>query len=121
MTRFAIITLFAFALSACGRGTPVVFDNQSKHQLEAVEISGSGFKASLGAVAPEKSLSAQVYPSGESGLAVSFTANGQDFSFKPQDYFEGGGSYKVSVTVREDLSVIEIGRASCRERVCQYV
>ncbi len=68
-------------------------------------LSGSGFEASLGAVAPSQSSTAHVYPSGESGLAVSFSANGREYSYEPQDYFEGGGSYKVSAKVNHDLTV----------------
>ena|SRR4249919_1926920 len=105
MIRFAICVLFALVLSACGSGTPVAFHNQSEHQLEAVELSGSGFKASLGTVAPGKSRTVRVYPAGESGLAVTFLANGRRLSYKPYGYFEGGGSYKVSATVNRDLKV----------------
>ena len=112
MTRLAICAAFISILSACSSGTPVAFHNASEHQLERVVLSGSGFEASLGVVAPGRSLTAKVYPAGESGLVISFTANGQDFSYEPQDYFEGGGRYKVSATVGHDLSVVvqsEIG------------
>ena len=105
MIRLAIWLIFALVLSACGAGTSVTFQNQSEYQLEAVEVSGSGFKASLGVVAPGQSLTAKVYPSGESGLAVSFMASGQSYRYEPQDYFEGGGMYKVSATVNRDLTV----------------
>ncbi len=105
MKRFAIWLLIALALSACGSGTSVTFKNQSKYRLEAVQLSGSGFKASLGEVPPRQSLTVKVYPSGESGLSVSFVANGQTYNYEPQDYFEGGGMYKVSATVERDLTV----------------
>ncbi len=105
MVRFAICVLFALVLSACGSGVTVAFHNKSNHQLKAVELSGSGFKATLGAIAPGQSISARVYPSGESGLAVSFIAKGQSFSYKPQGYFEGSGMYKVSASVNNDLTV----------------
>jgi hypothetical protein len=105
MARIAICAFLISILSACGSGTPVSFHNASEHQLESVVLSGSGFEASLGVVAPGQSLTAKVYPSGESGLAVTFTAKGQDFSYEPQDYFEGGGRYKVSATVNRNLSV----------------
>jgi hypothetical protein len=105
MTRLMICAVLAFVLSACGSSTPVAFHNTSGHRLESVVLSGSGFEASLGAVAPGQALTAHVYPSGESGLAVSFAANGRGYSYQPQDYFEGGGSYKVSATVSHDLTV----------------
>ena len=105
MMRFAICALFSVALSACGSGATVAFHNESDHQLKAVELSGSGFKATLGTIAPGQSITARVYPSGESGLAVSFIANGQNLSYKPQGYFEGGGMYKVSASVNKDLTV----------------
>jgi len=97
--------LLTLALSACGSGTPVAFHNKSDRRLEDVELSGSGFKASLGVVAAGQSLTVPVYPAGESGLAVSFMADGQRFSYKPQDYFESGGSYKVAATVNRNLTV----------------
>jgi hypothetical protein len=106
MKRLAICAIFVSVLSACGSGTPVAFHNASEHQLERVVLSGSGFEASLGVLASGQSLTTKVYPSGESGLAVSFTADGQNFSYKPQDYFEGGGRYKVSATVNHDFKVV---------------
>ncbi|WP_057659747.1 hypothetical protein [Pseudoxanthomonas dokdonensis] len=105
MKRLAICAVLTSAFSACSSGTPVAFHNTSEHRLESVVISGSGFEASLGAIAPGQSITVDVYPSGESGLDVSFAAKGQDYSYGPQDYFEGGGSYKVSATVNQDLTV----------------
>ena len=105
MKRFAIWLLCVLALSACGSGASVKFKNQSDYKLEAVELSGSGFKASLGVVVPGQSRTVKIYPSGESGLSVSLVANGQSYSYEPQDYFEGGGMYKVSATVDRDLTV----------------
>jgi len=105
MLRFAIFLLLALDLSACGSGTPVTFHNKSDYPLEAVELSGSGFKATLGVIGAGRSLTAQVYPAGESGLAVSFMANGRSYSYKPQNYFEGGGMYQVSATVNRNLTV----------------
>lgn len=106
MSRLAICAVLVFLLSACSSGTPVVFQKASEHQLDNVVLSGRGFEASLGVVAPGQSITAQIYPSGESGLAVTFTANGRGFSYKPQDYFEGGGSYKLSSTVNRNLTVV---------------
>lgn len=106
MTRLAILALFVVVvLSACSSGTPIKFRNQSEYRLEAVELSGTGFKASIGAVDPGRSVTVRVRPAGESGLAVSFMANGQRFSFKPYGYFEGRSGYKVSATVTRDLRV----------------
>ena len=105
MTRHMIFAVLASVLSACGSSTSVAFHNTSGHRLESVVLSGSGFEASLGVVAPSQSVTAHVYPAGESGLAVSFTANGREYSYEPQNYFEGGGSYKVSAKVNDDLTV----------------
>jgi hypothetical protein len=105
MLRFAVFAVIVSVLSACGSGTPVTLHNTSKHRLESVVISGSGFQASLGTVAAGQSLTAKVYPSGESGLAMTFTAGGKNFSYEPQDYFEGGGRYKVSATVNRNLTL----------------
>ena len=105
MTRFPICMVLASLLTACGSGTPVAFHNTSAHRLDGVVLSGNGFEASLGVVAPGQSLKAQVHPSGESGLAVRFTTNGRNYRYEPQDYFEGGGRYALSATVNHDLTV----------------
>ena len=94
------------ALSACGSAVSVKFDNQSDHKLESVRLSGSGFEASLREIAPGKSQTVKVYPSGDSALSVSFSADGQSYRFEPQGYFEASGMYKVTATVSRDLSVV---------------
>ena len=106
MKRTAILLLLTLALSACGHGASVKFKNKSDHKLEAVELSGSGFKASLGEIKPGQSRTLKVYPSGESSLSVRFVAEGQSHSLERQGYFEGGGMYKVSVVVAHDLTVL---------------
>lgn len=106
MKRLATSLLLITTLSACGPGVSIKFKNQSDHKLEVVELSGSGFKASLLNIAPGKSRKLKVYPSGDSALSVSFAADGQSYSFGPQGYFEGGGMYKVTATVSRDLSVV---------------
>ena len=105
MLRFAVFFVIVSVLSACDSGTPVTLRNASKHRLESVVISGSGFQASLGTVAAGQSLTRKVYPSGESGLAITFTTGGKNFSYAQQGYFEGGGRYKVSATVNRNLTV----------------
>ena len=105
MKRFAICLLLVPALSACGSGVSTTFKNQSDHKLESVELSGSGFKASLGIVAPGQSHTIKVYPSGDSALSVSFVANGQSYSYEPQGYFSSGWMFKVSAKVERDLTV----------------
>ena len=105
MKRFAICFFLASALSACGSGVSTTFKNQSDRELEAVELSGSGFKASLGIVAPGQSHTIRVYPSGDSALSVSFVANGQSYSSGPQGYFSGGWMWEVSAKVERDLTV----------------
>ena len=98
------IGVLVLLLGGCGPGTPVTFRNASDHPLEGVVLSGSGFEATLGRVAPGESVSATVHPEGESGLAVRFRVNGRDVAYAPQDYLEST-SYRVSATVNRDLSV----------------
>lgn len=104
MTRLAILFSVVLILCACRSGTAVRFENQSGYPLEAVELSGRGFKASLGTVAPGRSLAAQIYPSGETDLAVSFTAKGRRYSYEPQGYFEAG-NWRVSARVDGNLAL----------------
>lgn len=105
MKRLAAGCFLVLALGACSPGVSVTFENQSGVQLEAVELSGSGFKSSLGLVEPGQLLTTKIRPAGESGLSVSFVAGGQHYRQGPQGYFEGGGSYRVSATVDRKLAV----------------
>lgn len=46
-----------------------------------------------------------IYPTGESGIALeSWTASGL-VELPPDGYFEGGGAYSATVTITENLGV----------------
>jgi hypothetical protein len=102
-----LLSLFAFVFLHwyLGGSTPVTFENRSGLLLEAVSISGSGFKASLGEIRPNQTIRARVYPAGESSLRVEFRSNGQDFSVPMDEYLEGGGGYVVDIAVDQNLKV----------------
>jgi hypothetical protein len=46
-----------------------------------------------------------VHPPGESGVYISFVADGERYRSDYESYFEGSGGYKVIVIINQDLSV----------------
>jgi hypothetical protein len=100
------LVLLTFATLGCSQSTPVTVQNLSSATLEHVVVTGSGFEASMGSIAAGATATAQVRPSGETGLKVSFLSGTHDIVIPTQGYFEGGGSYAVVATVKPDLSVV---------------
>jgi hypothetical protein len=94
---------FVFVHWYVGGSTPVSFENQSGRLLEALSISGSGFKASLGEIRPGETIRARVFPAGESTIHIAFRANGRDVSVPVDVYFEGGGGYRLDISVDANL------------------
>ena len=105
MTRF-LTTVGAFLLlTACGSGTTINLRNGSEQHLTDVTVWGEGYRASLGSIAPGQSRKFVIYPSGETGVAVSFSAEGRVYLAEPRSYFEGGGLYKVALTISREMTV----------------
>ena len=104
MIRFLATALFALAVAGCSDGsTPLLVTNQSSVELHAVQANGPGFAAYVGDLAPGESRKIKIYPRGEAGLGLNFTANNHQITSPVSGYFESG--YKVSVVVSQDLSV----------------
>lgn len=110
--RTLLCTAALALLAACSRHPRVVVANESDTLLRAVVVSGSGFEAALGDLAPGKSVAIEVAPSGETGLSVSFERDGVRTTLGPQGYFEDSGSYAVRAVVAKDgtLRVDDAGR-----------
>jgi hypothetical protein len=100
--HFLFLLLACCLLSACSRTTRLTVNNNSKSTLSNVVASGSGFTHQIGSLAPGGSQQVTVTPRGESGLKLTFDANGKHFSAPEQGYFENG--YNVSATVAPDFT-----------------
>ena len=98
-------TLLLVVLIGCGQGVPVTLHNNSTHDLTNIILSGSGFTDTLTSLSAGKSATRRVSVRGESGLAVSFMADGARVSTSPQGYFEAAGRYAVRVLVDSTLGV----------------
>ena len=79
--------------------------NNSPFELREVRVSGRGFAKEVGALRPGETREFDVAPAGESGVAVSFRANGRSISASQTGYFEDDPSYVVNVTIKRDLTV----------------
>jgi len=97
--RLVLLLAMAWALAGCHRATQVSIANQSGVALEQVVLSGAGFERPLGTIAAGASVATLVHPRGESGLALSFRAQGRPVLLPPSGYVEGGGRYRVRVVV----------------------
>lgn len=104
MARTLLLTVTLALLSGCSGSTSVSVENRSGLLLQSIVLSGGGFEQSIGDLAPGATVKIQVNPSGESGLGISFSANGKDISLPPSGYFEGGGRYSVTVVVTPELT-----------------
>ena len=105
MMRFLAGLLCALALAGCSDGsTPLVIHNQSSVRLESVQANGPGFAAYVGDLYPGERRKIRIYPRGEAGLSLTFTASDREFKSPTSGYFESG--YNVSVVVAQDMSVV---------------
>ncbi|MGD8731739.1 MAG: hypothetical protein PVH92_07665 [Anaerolineales bacterium] len=79
--------------------------NRSRTDLQDVMLEGSGFSEPLGLITAGESRWVTVHPPGESGVYISFVADGERYRSDYESYFEGSGGYKVIVIINQDLSV----------------
>ena len=54
---------------------------------------------------PGESVSIDVYPAGETGIALAFWTATGSFDIQPDGYLEGGGMYSARVRIAKDFSV----------------
>ncbi|MGG6463584.1 hypothetical protein [Solilutibacter silvestris] len=106
MTKFLALLLATILLAGCRNGsTSLEIQNQSPIKLESVQAYGPGFEAYVGNLEPGERTKIKIYPHGEAGVGLSFTAKGQNIKSPVSGYFEGGGGYKVLAVVTKDFSV----------------
>jgi len=103
MAKFLAILLSTFVLVGCCGGTSVTVENQSSVKVNDIQARGPGFAAHVGDLEPGERTEVKVYPSGEAGIGLTFSANSKEFKTPVSGYFESG--YDVSVVISKDLSV----------------
>jgi uncharacterized protein YcfL len=104
MPRLLQLIVALLWLAGCSSSTPLSVENRSGVLLQSVLVSGSGFSHALGNLAPGATLKAEIRPSGESSIAISFLASDQQIALPPDGYFEAGGAYSVSIVITPSLT-----------------
>lgn len=97
--------LIAGLITGCSRQPEVTVINGSAAPLENLVISGTGFSKPLGTLAPGKTVTVGVSPTGDTGLRLEFDVNGAHHAPPADGYFEANSSYQVKATVKPDFSV----------------
>lgn len=105
LSRFCLSLLLVSGVSACSRHPEVMVRNHSGVTITDVVISGTGFSKKLGDIGPGHHATTAVSPAADSGLRVSFDANGQGYSPPEDGYLEASPHYRVTVTVAPDFTV----------------
>jgi hypothetical protein len=88
----------------------ILVSNRSARELTDVELSGHGFRTSLGRLAPAERRSLRVAPSGESGVRLRFSAGQRLIDSGELGYIEPKGGYELDLTVTPALTVSVSGR-----------
>jgi hypothetical protein len=101
-----IVVAAFLAVVGCSRAPVITVTNQSALTLSNAVVSGSGFLERVGTIAPGGEHRLKVRPRGESGVRVVFDAGTQHVDSGEQGYIEAGGGYRVTATVRTNLSVL---------------
>ena len=79
--------------------------NASSTDLQKVTVYGSGFRDTIDLLPEGVELSFEVMPTGESSLAVEFTADGRQFADNDLAYLESKGGYWATITITDDFTV----------------
>ena len=101
--KILILSLFIFGCFSSG--TKVHINNESGHDIYNFVLSGSGFSEKIAELRDGSTITIEVFPPGDSSLSLQFTANGNDFYFPQDTYFEGGGAYTVFVQIGKGFEV----------------
>lgn len=78
--------------------------NRSSQQLTNIVISGAGFNERIDSLASGEKTSFIVRPTGDSGIRVSFNADGERIDAAEQG-FVSKGSHHVAILIKADLTV----------------
>ena len=98
-------------------GPPVIsISNKTNSVLQDIRIFDSRWEHKIERLDPGSEMDFVQHVGGESGLAVSFNANGKAFMKKDLDYFEESGGYCVGVVILPDYSIRSESRIACPRR-----
>lgn len=87
--------------------------NRSSYELSSVQVDGRGFSDMLPNIQPGKSRSVVVRPQGESGISISFKADGKAVKTENLSYIESSGGYCVTFEIDASLEIIAKEQSSC--------
>ena len=79
--------------------------NRSGVELQDLRLEGAGFSEGLGTLSAGASRWIEVQPTGESGVYVSFIADGQPYRSDYEGYFERSGGYRLIIMIDKDFQV----------------
>lgn len=92
-------------LTGCRQAPQLTVINRSSVELTHVVISGQGFSTAIGVLPAAAQRQLTVTPKGESGIQLSFEANGKPIVSQESGYFENNAAYHVTAIVAPDFSV----------------
>lgn len=104
-SRVLSVLVMIAALAGCSRETGLTVANHSSGVVTNISIAGSGFSERIDRLAAGEEHRLAVHPRGESGARVAFDMGGRHIDIGEQGYFEGGGGYRVAITIEPDLNV----------------
>jgi cytochrome c-type biogenesis protein CcmE len=97
--------LYRRALANYESPPEITIINASGTKLEDVVVSGSGYQVSFERLPEGAELTFDVNPTGESSLAIEFTANNRQYSDNDLAYIESRGGYWATLTITEEFAV----------------
>jgi len=105
--RFLLSLALALFIGACGalHEPTIRVHNEATEVLTDVRLTGTSFQTTIASVLPGQTHEVRVSARGETGVAVSFVANGNRLNVPEQGYFENSGWYIVDVTISKEHQV----------------
>jgi hypothetical protein len=110
MKRLVVVGLVALSVATCSKRASVSIRNRSQTEVREVRIEGRCFGEEVGALAPAGSATVRVEPCGESGVQVTFSADGKIHRSPQLGYIEASASYSLQLSIEPDLTVRESSR-----------
>lgn len=98
-------------------GSPVIsISNKTNAVLHDIRIFDTHWEHKIERLDAGSEMDFVQHVGGESGLAVSFNANGKTYMKKDLDYFEESGGYCVGIVILPDYSIHSESRIGCPKR-----
>ena len=91
-------------LGGCLSGVDVTIENRTALALGDVTVSGRGFSERVGTIPAGAMQALRVHPRGESGVRVSFSAEGRQYALE-DGYIEDDFFYRARVVVDAGFSI----------------